>query len=173
MALIISGRNERSSGGTRRWRRTQGPGRAARRRRRSSWRHPSDSAARSGRDTLEGSQDIPPADPEAVKNDMGLDGRIVIRRFDARGPDLTVMAFAGGPILQDPQAPDPAAQKTYLPEKPQTIPRGEDCVFWFSPYLQLTLRWDVQLVGGSKHVVLTGHWYRKTYARGPDAVKLL
>jgi len=107
--------------------------------------------------------DIPPMDPDAVRHDFGLDGRVVIRKFDARSQLLTVVAFAGGPVLSDPKAPNPKVQKTYLPEKPQAIPPNQQCVFWFSPYLQLTLYWEKMYSHGSHHVVLSGSWYRKTY----------
>ena len=101
------------------------------------------------------------------KEDMALDGRITVQGFDRKRETLTVTVYAGGLILQDPEAPDPKVQKTYRPEHPQSTPRNEECIFWFSPYLQLRITWNYQKVDGDTkaHVIVISSWYRKTHAR--------
>jgi hypothetical protein len=89
---------------------------------------------------------------------------LIVEGFD-RQRELLKVILIGHPMFGDTKAPDPKIQKTYRPEKLQDMPRGEDCVFWFSPYHQLTLRWDYEVIPGRDrpHVTITGEFYRKTY----------
>jgi hypothetical protein len=99
-------------------------------------------------------------------NDLAITWTRVIVRAEGRVPKKLRFKVIGPPLLTDPKAPDPKVQKTCNPEEWQNIPRGHDCLFWFSPYLQFTLRWDYQKVSGSTqpHALVSGSWYRKTYA---------
>jgi len=108
------------------------------------------------------SEPLVPADPTAALKDTALDGRLVIYGTDHIRQTLAVRVYAGGPVLTPPEPPDPAVQKTYPPETRLDIPRDQDCVVWFGPYLQAVVRWDYT---PNKRVLITGRWHRKTYVR--------